>query len=100
MRPQPTMPMRITSDNLRSAIDSRDYVAGVDWQLSGRQSQRIEKRHRARAECVEHCAAGGEAVRDPIRLAVAFERDAPFAAADIDLDARVRHPLELLDKVA
>ena len=31
-------------------------------------------------------------------FAVFFERCTPFAAADVDLDAGVRHPLELRDE--
>ena len=54
--------------------------------------------HRLGAEGVEHGAAGGEAVRDPVGLAVLFEGRAAFAAADIDLDAGVLHPLELGDE--
>ena len=40
---------------------------------------------------VEHRAASREYVRDPVRLAVTLECRAPFAAADIDLDAGFLH---------
>ena len=52
-------------------------------------------RHRLAAQGVEHRAAGGEDVGDPVWLAVFLQGRAAFAAADVDFDAGVVHPLQL-----
>ena len=60
--------------------------------------QRLQIRHRLTAQRVEHRTSCGKDVRYPALVAVFFQRLASFAAADIDFDAGIFHPLELRDE--
>ena len=92
--------MRLRSDQRCEVNDLIAVRPGYlrRFRFLGRHAKRHQIRHRLAAEGVEHRAAGGEDVGDPVFFAVFFEGRAAFAAADVDFDAVVGHPLELRDE--
>ena len=55
--------------------------------------------HRFAAQGIQHGAAGGKTVGDPVFLAVLLQGRAALAAADVDLDPGIGHPLQLGDEL-
>src|SRR5262245_7407446 len=72
---------------------SRQCRVGLSFPGGHREGQEIW--YRLAPQRIEHGAARGEAMRDPVGPAVAFQRRAPFAASHKDLQAGVGHALEL-----
>ena len=89
--------------NVRGSATSITYNAprAPRWELTcGSHQERLQIRYRLCAQRIQHCAAGREDVRHPIRRTIPLERRAPFAAADVDFDARLFEPLQLLDEAS
>src|SRR5687768_1985690 len=74
------------------------FLRPVARLLLRRGTQRNKVRHRFAAKGIQHGSAGREAVGDPDCLAILLESSASFAAADVDLQASVFHPLKLCDE--